>query len=56
MKCPECETEMEQLCMYGTDEDINIDWHCENCQTTAILKWYPHKPKYQYEKHRDILT
>jgi len=47
MKCPECSEEMEQLCMYGNDEDINIDWHCENCGTCATLHWTPGKKKKQ---------
>jgi hypothetical protein len=43
MECPECHKEMEQLCMYGNDEEINIDWHCEHCQCCATLKWTPKK-------------
>ena len=45
MKCPECSHEMEQTCMYGTEEEINIDWHCEECGTFATLKWEPGKKK-----------
>jgi len=45
MKCPECQNEMNQICMYGTDDDINIDWHCERCGTLATLHWTPSKRK-----------
>lgn len=43
MKCPECQNDMEQICMYGNENDINIDWHCENCGALATSHWTPHK-------------
>jgi len=43
MECPECKAFMEQICMYGTEEEINIDYHCENCGCIATLKWIPCK-------------
>jgi len=45
MKCPECGEEMEQLCMYGDESDVNVDWHCESCGTFAIVHWVPGKKK-----------
>jgi hypothetical protein len=47
MECPECREQMNQLCMYGpeSEEEINIDYHCEKCGTLATLKWKPGKRK-----------
>jgi hypothetical protein len=47
MECPECREQMNQLCMYGpeSEEEINIDFHCEKCGTLATLKWKPGKGK-----------
>lgn len=55
MKCPECSEEMQQLCMYGNEEEINIDGHCENCGTVATLKWEPGKKKKQAAEIDDDL-
>lgn len=43
MRCPECNNYMQQLCMYGTDDEINIDYYCEICGCFAFLKWGPSK-------------
>jgi transcription elongation factor Elf1 len=53
MECPECNNEMQQLCMYGTNEDINIDYHCDKCGTLASLKWKQGKRKVA-EKNSEI--
>lgn len=45
MKCPECDEIMEQICMYGTEEEINIEYHCKNCNCLAKLQWHPHTKK-----------
>ena len=43
MNCPECNEPMEQICMSGTDEEINLEFHCPKCQTLARLAWNPGK-------------
>jgi ribosomal protein S27E len=43
MECPECKNETEQLCMYGNNEEINIDHYCKQCGTLVTLTWKPGK-------------
>ena len=43
MECPECKEYMETICMFGTDEEVNIEYHCEKCGTLARLTWNPGK-------------
>jgi len=45
MKCPKCGEYMEKLRIYGTEEEVRIDYHCAKCQTLASLTWHPHKEK-----------
>jgi uncharacterized Zn finger protein len=43
MECPECKEQMNQLCMYGIDDNMNIDLYCEKCGTFATISWKPGK-------------
>jgi hypothetical protein len=43
MTCPECQSVMSQICMYGTEEEITIEYNCSECQTLARLTWNPGK-------------
>jgi hypothetical protein len=53
MKCTECENEMNQLCMYGTEEVINTDHYCEKCGTLTTLTWKPGKRAIKIETLED---
>lgn len=45
MKCPECDNIMEPISMSGNEEEIERDYHCEQCNCVAIVKWYPGKKR-----------
>jgi hypothetical protein len=54
MECPECKNNAEQLCMYGIEEEINIDYYCEKCGTIITLTWKPGKRAKQYKQGEEI--
>lgn len=41
MECPECKEFMETISMFGTNEEVNVEYHCEKCGTLARLTWNP---------------
>ncbi len=53
MECPECKYMMVPICMYGDENNINTDWYCEECGTTATWSWKPSKKKRKAEDFDD---
>ena len=43
MNCPECNSNMDPICMSGNDEEITREYVCDECGTYAKLIWNPGK-------------